>query len=138
MVAYRRQDNDRKVIFPSLSFADSFYNEDPLICQRECASGTQFSQGEIKYVIPEFKGLFIGYFNLRVFTGIDCILHSVDIMFGFKYKDPKNKKPNLLGRRNIYIYIYTHIYMYIYGLYWFGTFLLFPDCFCFTFVATQI
>ena len=52
----------------------------------------------------------MGYFSLRVFTGIDCILHSVDIMFGFKYKDPKNKKPNLLGRRNIYIYIY------IYGL----------------------
>ena len=69
MVAYRRQDSDRKVMFPSLSFADSFYNEGPLICQRECASGTQFSREEIKYVIPEFKGLFVGYFNL-----LGCLL----------------------------------------------------------------
>lgn len=49
----------------------------------------------------------------RVFTGIDCILHSVEIMFGFKYKDPKNKKPDLLGRRNISMSISIFIYIYM-------------------------
>jgi hypothetical protein len=73
-VAYGWQDSDRKFVFSSPSFLDSFGNESPFICQRECATGIKCSEGEIKYVSP--------YFNLHL-LGWDITFYTDYVEFRY-------------------------------------------------------